>query len=78
MKKEFPGLFFCVAAAICLLFGYALFKSGIDINSMFDLHRIELSGAIRFLIENKVAVVIALAVVVVARLLAGSPGAVRS
>jgi hypothetical protein len=78
MKKEFPGLFLCVAIVLCLFFGYALFRTGVDFKSLFDLHQTELSSAIRFLIDNKVAVVIALAVVVVAKLLAGAPGPVRS
>lgn len=78
MKKEFPSLFFCVAIALCLFFVYALFKTGVDINSMFDFKRMEFSSAVKFLVENKIAVAIALAVVVVAKLLAGSPGPVRS
>ena len=78
MKKEFPGLFVCVAIALCVFFVYALFKIGVDINGLFDIRRVDLSSAFRFLMENKVAVMIALAIVVVVKLVAGAPGPVKS
>lgn len=78
MKKEFPSLFVCVALALCAFFVYALFKIGVDINGLFDLRRVELSSAFRFLMDNKIAVIIALAVVVVAKVIAGAPGPVKS
>jgi hypothetical protein len=78
MKKEFPSLFFGVAVVLCLFFAYALFRTGVDVKSLFDLHHTELSSVIRFLMDNKVAVAVALAVVVIAKVLAGAPGPVRS
>jgi hypothetical protein len=78
MKKEFPGLFVCVAIALCVFFVYALFKIGVDVNGLFDIRRVDLSSAFRFLMENKVAVMIALAIVVVVKLVAGAPGPVKS
>jgi hypothetical protein len=78
MKKEFPGLFVCVAIALCVFFVYALFKIGVDVNGLFDIRRVDLSSAFRFLMENKVAVLIALAIVVVVKLVAGAPGPVKS
>jgi hypothetical protein len=78
MKKEFPGLFVCIAIALCVFFGYALFKIGVDVNGLFDIRRVDLSSAFRFLMENKVAVMIGLAIVVVVKLVAGAPGPVKS
>jgi hypothetical protein len=78
MKKEFPGLFISVAVAICVFFAYALFKTGVDINSIFDLRHADFASAVRFLVDNKAMVLIALGVVVVAKLLVGAPGPVKS
>jgi hypothetical protein len=78
MKKEFPSLFVCIAIALCVFFVYALFRVGVDVNGLFDLRRVELASAFRFLIDNKIAVMIALAVVVVAKFMAGAPGPVKS
>jgi hypothetical protein len=78
MKKEFPSLFVFTAIALCVVFVYALFRIGVDVNGLFDLRRVELSSAFRFLMDNKIAVMIALAVVVVAKLMAGAPGPVKS
>ncbi len=78
MKKEFPGLFVCVAVALCIFFVYALFKIGVDVNGLLDIRRVDLSSAFKFLIDNKVAVMIGLAIVIVVKLVAGAPGPVKS
>jgi hypothetical protein len=78
MKKEFPSLFVCIAIALGALFVYALFRIGVDVNGLFDLRRVEFASAFRFLMDNKIAVMIALGVVVVAKLIAGVPGTLKS
>jgi len=78
MKKEFPGLFVTVAVVICGFFAYALFKTGVDVTSIFDLRHADFASAVRFLLDNKVMVLIALGIVVVAKLLVGAPGPVKS
>ena len=77
MKSEFPSLFLFVAIALGLFFVYALFKVGVDMNSLLEVRQSDLSSAFRFLMENKVSVAVALAVVVIAKLLAGAPGPVK-
>jgi amino acid transporter len=82
MKKDIPAFLLFIAIAVGLFVVYALFVTGMDVNSAIGLHRSDLSSmtadAIRFLTENKIAAVIVLAVLALAKFLAGSPGPVKS
>ena len=82
MKKDIAGFLLFIAIAIGLFVVYALFMSGMNVNNAMGLRQNDLSSmgadAFRFLRDNKIATVIVLAVLVVAKVLGGSPGPVKS
>jgi hypothetical protein len=82
MKRDIAGFLLFIAIAVGLFIVYALFMSGMNLNNAMGSRQSDLSSmssdAFRYLMDNKIAVVVILGVLVLAKVLAGSPGPVKS
>jgi hypothetical protein len=82
MKRDIAGFLLFIAIAVGLFIVYALFMSGMNLNNAMGSHQSDLSSmssdAFRYLMDNKIAVIVILGVLVLAKVLAGSPGPVKS
>jgi hypothetical protein len=81
-KQEMPTLLFLVGIGLLLLFLYAVVTIGMDLRETIATNRSTMANlsdaGLRFLIDNKIILAGAAAVLLIVKLFASSPGPVRS
>ena len=82
MKREMPTLMFVIGMGLLLFFVYAAFAIGLDVRNVIATHRSNMSAVVdagvRFVVDNRIILAGAAAVLILVKLLSGSTGPARS